>query len=178
MVYVHASASVCVCTCIWRPKVNAHLSLISTFMFWDRISYWTWSMTVGLGWMANELQGFIYLLPFPSMLGLQTWAIPGFLHELWVSLLSPYFQRWGRNTLLNESSPLTLSNGNFYSYRQMHPNWPMSLRTVTSDFISQWIIREAWRLFLWSWVLLNNQSVTIYWDVTRDWSLWKIQIPI
>lgn len=167
--YVHAYGG---------PRSMPCLSLISTFMFWDRISYWTWSITVGLGCMANELQGFIYLLPFPSVLGLKTWAIPGFLHELWASGLSSYFLYWRRGTLLNESSPSTISNGNFYSYRQMHPNWPVSLRTVTSDFISQWIVREAWRFFLWSWVLLINQSVTIYWDVTRDWSLWKIQRPI
>lgn len=43
----------------WRPSVplcvSAHLTS------WDRVSYWTWSLLLWLGWLASEISGFTCL---------------------------------------------------------------------------------------------------------------------
>lgn len=51
----------------------SHLSI-----FWDRVSYPTWSSLILLGWLTNELQGSFCLWYFPLLA-----SVPGFLCRLW-----------------------------------------------------------------------------------------------
>lgn len=41
----------------------------STFIFSDRICHWTWSLLIGLGWIANEFQWSTCLWPLHHCLG-------------------------------------------------------------------------------------------------------------
>lgn len=100
---------VCVCVCIWAlthecmcPEVvGSHWTWVlmtklgssaravtcssllnSLSIFWDRVSYPTWSSLIHLGWLTNELQGSFCLWYSPLLA-----SVPGFLCRFWGSEL-------------------------------------------------------------------------------------------
>lgn len=75
MLYVHACVSTClytwtyVCICSWRQEVNIKcLSLLSSSLFWGRVSPWPWASLICLQWLSNKPQGAsCYPLPICRM---------------------------------------------------------------------------------------------------------------
>ena len=62
---------------LWGLDQGPFLHLLSKFIFGDSVSQWIWSSWFQLGWLANELQGSMYLCLNPTA-GLQEQAtIPG-----------------------------------------------------------------------------------------------------
>lgn len=47
----------CVCACVWRSDINLERSQLFSTFIWVRVSHWTWSSLIWLGWLSNKLQG-------------------------------------------------------------------------------------------------------------------------
>lgn len=60
------------CACVGQSTYKCHFSLLSTFIFWGRVSCWTWSLLIWLGWLASvfkDLPASAHTPPLPPVLG-------------------------------------------------------------------------------------------------------------
>lgn len=78
-IHVSICASVCICLCIARDWHGVS-SQVTLHLFWYKVSQWTWSLPIQVGWLARMFQECcLYLLSVGVTGGVKTlgYLIPG-----------------------------------------------------------------------------------------------------